>query len=167
MKYRISPLSLIIFCLCGIIAVSTLIFDYAQAQAKKPPKPTVAAPPPTAAKTTSPTDHKVVAYYFHTSYRCWTCKQIEALTKEAIQNNFAQELKTGRLEWQSVNIDEPANQHFVQDYKLYTKSVIIADFQNGKQVRWKNLEKVWECVHNPGVFANYIRMEVSAYLGKR
>jgi hypothetical protein len=161
-KHKITVLSLLVILLGGVVLFSGKILT-AQPQVKNSPN-TSAAPPATAVKTKPPTARKVMAYYFHTNYRCWTCRTIEALTQESIQKNFAQELKSGRLEWRVINIDEPANRHFAQDYKLYTKSVIIADLQNGKQVRWKNLEKVWEYVHDPNAFANYIRDEISAYL---
>ena len=34
--------------------------------------------------------HKVIAYYFHTNTRCSTCMKIEAYSKEAIEQGFAE-----------------------------------------------------------------------------
>jgi len=42
--------------------------------------------------------------------------------------------------------------------------MIISDIVNGKEKQWKNLQKVWELIHNEQAFKEYIRREVSAYL---
>lgn len=107
---------------------------------------------------------KIRVYYFHGRARCPSCFKIETYTKETVQGDFVQALKDGSLEWQVVNVDEPANQHFVKDYQLYTKSVILADIREGKQTRWKNLEKVWELLHDKSAFRAYIQAEINAYL---
>lgn len=109
--------------------------------------------------------HKVIAYYFHGIYRCATCRKIEDLTRQAIKEGFPEDLKQGRLEYRVVNVEQSGNEHFIKDYQLFTKSVIIVDMQGGKQMRWKNLNKVWEYVLNREAFLKYIQGEVKAYLG--
>ncbi|MCX5801849.1 MAG: nitrophenyl compound nitroreductase subunit ArsF family protein [Candidatus Eisenbacteria bacterium] len=110
---------------------------------------------------------KVLAYYFHGTQRCPTCMKLEAYSAEAIQSGFGEALRNGWLEWRVVNTDEPGNEHFVSDYKLYTKSLVIVKMQNGKQVEWKNLEKIWELVGEKDDFIKYVQEEVSAYLGEK
>lgn len=106
---------------------------------------------------------KVIAYYFHGTRRCWTCKKIEELTEETIKFYFQAELEKGVLEFSSVNVDKQQNKHFIEDYKLYTKSVVIAKIVDGKQESWKNLERIWQLVHNEEAFIDYISEEVKAY----
>lgn len=107
----------------------------------------------------------IIAYYFHTTQRCANCYKIETYTGEAIETEFAAELQSGRLIWRMVNTDETANEHFLTDYKLYTKSVVLVDMRDGKQVRWKNLEKVWTHLRDKEKFQKYVRDEVRAWLG--
>ena len=121
----------------------------------------------TATATAAAQDHVVRVYYFHTTQRCASCKKIEALSAEAIREGFERELGDGRLEWQVVNVDDSQNRHFTGDYQLYTKSVIVVDRVNGQQVRWKNLPKVWELLHDEGTFEEYVQREVRAYLEKQ
>jgi len=109
---------------------------------------------------------EVIAYYFHGRARCPSCVKIEAYTKEALERDFDHQLESGRLEWRPISVDEPDNKHYIQDYKLYTKSVIIADLKDGRPIRWKNLEKVWELLYHKDVFLNYISDEVRAYFGE-
>jgi len=107
---------------------------------------------------------KVVTYYFHTTYRCVSCKKIEAYSKEAIESGFADQLENGTLTFQSVNIDEDENKHFIKDYQLYTKSLVICNMDDGKQVEWKNLAKVWELIRDKDAFIKYVQDEINVYL---
>ena len=107
---------------------------------------------------------KVVVYYFHGNMRCMTCRSIEAYTKEAIDTGFSEVLKDDRLEWQVINVEESGNEHFTQDFQLVTRSVVIAEFVDGKRTRWKNLQRVWELVRNKGAFLKYVQDETRAYL---
>jgi len=115
----------------------------------------------------SPRPDRVIVYYFHTTYRCPTCHKIEQYTKEAMESGFSQALRDGRVEFHVLNIDEPANSHFIQDYKLYTKSVVVVSIKDGKQVRWGNLAKIWELVGNQQLFIKYIQDEVNGYLQEK
>jgi len=110
---------------------------------------------------------KVVAYYFHGTTRCATCRKIEAYSHEAVQNGFAEALKAGKLEWRALNVEEPANRHFIKDYQLYTRSVVLASYQGDKQLRWKNLDQVWVLVGDKGQFTRYVQNEVKTFLESR
>ena len=116
------------------------------------------------AKASANLSHRVVAYYFHGNVRCVSCRKIEAYTNEAIDSAFGAALKSGALEWKVVNTDSAQNEHYLQDYQLYTKSVILSDLHNDKQTRWKNLEKVWELLGNQAKFHMYIRDELRMFL---
>jgi len=107
---------------------------------------------------------KVVVYYFHGTARCPTCRKFESYSNEAFQEAFAEELKNGRLEWRVVNVDKLSNKHFVSDYQLYSKSIVIVKIQNGKQIAWKNLNRIWELVRDKETFVKYVQDEVSTYL---
>ncbi len=107
----------------------------------------------------------VVVYYFHGDVRCPTCIKIEALSTEAIQNGFAEDIEAGRLVWQAVNTDQPENTHFIDDYELYTKSLIVVKKTDGEQTAWKNLPEIWELVNDDNAFIQYVDDEVKAYLG--
>jgi len=115
----------------------------------------------------SPLSHKVIAYYFYGNVRCPSCKKIEAYSHEAIQGGFAAPLKDGRLEWRPINVEESGNEHFLKDFQIYTKSLVIVDLIDGKQKQWKNLPKVWELLYDKDGFIKYVRDEINAYLTGR
>ncbi len=110
--------------------------------------------------------HQVIAYYFHTTYRCPTCLKIEEYTRQAIMEAFPAEIKSGSLLWKPVNVEENGNDHYIRDYQLFSKSVIVVDMKNGKQAQWKNLKDIWKLVGSREAFARYIQDEVRSYLGK-
>jgi len=89
---------------------------------------------------------------------------MEKYTNEAIKTNFSQELAQGKLTFTTVNVDEEGNKHFINDYKLYTKHVILSQMEKGKEVRWKNLDQVWVLVRSPEKFKEYIVKETRAFL---
>ena len=64
-----------------------------------------------------------------------------------------------------LNVDEPENKHFIDEYGLYTKSVVLSDLKNGNQAKWKNLDQVWNLIGREDEFKAYIAKEVRAYLG--
>ena len=108
---------------------------------------------------------KVVAYYFHGNVRCITCRTIEAYATEAIETGFPEQVKDGRLEWRVVNVEDPGNGHFIKDFELTTRSVVLVRLAAGKQQDWTNLQRVWELVRGEkGAFLQYIQDETRAYL---
>jgi hypothetical protein len=105
-----------------------------------------------------------IAYYFHTTQRCATCKKIEALSTDSINKSFRNELKSGALVFQAVNIEEPKNKHFVKDFKLLTKSLVITKVKENKTEQFRNLPKVWELVYSPEDFTSYVKSEISSFM---
>jgi hypothetical protein len=110
---------------------------------------------------------KFVAYYFHATFRCPTCRKIEQLSAESINGSFTSELKSGTLEFRRVNVEEPQNRHFVSDFKLYTRSLFIVRYSGDKVEQHKNLTRVWELVQSPQQFRDYVRTEISKFMGGR
>jgi len=106
----------------------------------------------------------VIVTYFLTDIRCPTCHQIEAYTREAVETGFADALREGRLMWRTVNTDREDNKHFIDDYGLTAKAVVLSRRQGGQEVDWKNLDRIWDLVGDKDAFTAYIRDEVAAFL---
>jgi hypothetical protein len=77
---------------------------------------------------------------------------------------FAKELGNGRLEFRPVNIEEPGNKHFIQDYQLVTRSLVLSLMSDGKETKWKNLADVWKLVRDKDKFFQYVKDEVEKFL---
>jgi len=110
--------------------------------------------------------HHLKIFYFHGNVRCPSCKKIEAYTKETITSRYKTEMGSGLIEFSEVNIDKPENERFIEQYRLTTKQIIVSEFENGKEKRWKNLDRVWELLGNKEDFQSYQEMEITAWLNR-
>jgi len=118
----------------------------------------------TPAPETKDVSRKFVAYYFHGDFRCDNCKKIEQYSREAIEKYFADQLKSGELAFKVINMDRPENKHFINDYQLYTSSLVIAECKGTTQVRWKNLAEVWNNLDDQEAFHDYVKTEIQKYM---
>lgn len=106
----------------------------------------------------------VMVYYFHGNFRCQNCYNMEQWTKELMDTCFKEQVGAGRLVFKMFNTDEKENQHFLNDYKLYTKSVVLSLVKDGKEVRYDNLAKIWDCLRSKEKFQEYVKTEIEKYL---
>ena len=107
---------------------------------------------------------KVIAYYFHVTVRCATCRAIESYSREVIEQKFGGDIAKGRLQFKLVNVQPPENRHFIKDYQIFTKSLVLVRFEKGRQVEYKVLNNTWELVGNKQAMQAYVEREVRDYL---
>ncbi len=119
------------------------------------------------AEQTDVSEQLIKVYYLHTTVRCYSCNKIERLTREAVNEAFGKEIARGLIKVEVLNVDDPENKHFIQDYQLFTKSVIVSHVSGSKEQRWKNLQKVWELLGDERAFKAYVQKEVQAYLPEK
>lgn len=67
----------------------------------------------------------VEVYYFHYTRRCATCQAVENVTKEAIESNYAKEIKDGKVVFKSVNLDEKSSEAIAAKYQVGMQSLLI------------------------------------------
>ena len=110
------------------------------------------------------TEEKTIVYYFHGNMRCRTCNKIETYTKEAINTGFAGELADGLLEIRIINIDKSENEHFIKDFQLTNRSVVLVGNEEDKAKKWKNLDRIWLLVRKKEAFQSYISEEIQLFM---
>jgi hypothetical protein len=148
----------VFFGMSALLVVCLLSASLCFAESKASPAPADTLATPAAA------NHKVVVYYLYFTPRCETCLNMEAFSHEAIQSAFASRLADGTVEWHAYDTGKDEYKHFWDEFKLETKSLIMVDVQNGKPVRWKNCEKIWDLAGAKPDFMKYVQDEVKAYL---
>lgn len=109
---------------------------------------------------------RYVAYYFFTNKRCGPCIRIEQWSQEAITQSFKEDIQSGKLQWQALNVEKAENAHYIKDFQLYTKSVIIAEYNADKLVRWNNLKDVWKLYRNEEKYFDYVVRETRSFMEK-
>ena len=102
----------------------------------------------------------MVVYYFHGNRRCRTCNAIEEYSQEVVTPYISNK----RVIWETVNIDDSNNNHFIYDFNLTSSGPVIVEYENGKAKRFHALDKVWQLVRNKEAFAKYINDEVERFI---
>jgi hypothetical protein len=67
----------------------------------------------------------VTVYYFHFSRRCKTCNNVEKVSKEAVEKQFATQLKANEVTFKSVNLDEKEGEAIGAKYKIEGQSLVV------------------------------------------
>lgn len=98
------------------------------------------------------TDDVLTVYYFHGNKRCMTCNKIEQLTKQAVEEKYSGELASGNIVFLPVNVEIPENEHFIKDFELSVRSVVMA-----REGKFEKFDSVWELVNEPEKFQSYIQ----------
>lgn len=108
---------------------------------------------------------QVVMTYFLIGTRCESCRKIEALARATAEDDFADELAAHKLIFRVVDTSEPANGHFLTDYKLTSKTVVISRRVDGRDNDWKDMDRVWELLDDGPAFHAYLGKQVREFLG--
>lgn len=111
-----------------------------------------------------PQSRKVVATYFHGKVRCATCRKVEAYAREAVEQGFGPEIAAGSVEFRAIDVEEPQNRHFIRDYQLMTRSVVVTEEVGGAVTRWIRLDQVWALVGDRTSYLHYVQDAVHGYL---
>ena len=72
------------------------------------------------------TNAAVEVLYFHGNRRCATCIAIEQRTKELLYDEFAEDMAQGKIDFKSINYDEPDGKNLADKYKVAGSSLIIS-----------------------------------------
>jgi hypothetical protein len=113
-------------------------------------------------KATVPTTRPdgVTVINFHGEKRCRTCIGIGNQARKTLDEEFAAEEKAGKVHWEHINYDEPANAHYVKDYQLVSSTVLVTLWKDGREVKWNRLDGVWDHVGDEPKFRAYLAQGV-------
>lgn len=79
----------------------------------------------------------VEVLYFHGAQRCATCMAIEKNTKELLEAAYAEQLKSGKLVFRSVDITK--EEALAERYEVSWSSLILVDYDKSGKERATNL----------------------------
>jgi hypothetical protein len=80
--------------------------------------------------TTAGKSGKVEAYYFHFNARCVTCKTVEAEAKADIEILYPELVKSGKVSFKAVNLDEPSSKAIAEKLGVNGQTLLLV---NGAQ----------------------------------
>jgi cytochrome c-type biogenesis protein len=122
-------------------------------------------------KTTEKTDisippkevEKVEVLYFHPRFRCVSCNNVERFAKEVTKNEFAKEMKDGKLVFKSLEIDDPKNKELVQKLGVTGSSLFVVASGGGKSEH-SEIKSVWLHWNDPEKCKDIITSELKSVL---
>jgi hypothetical protein len=107
---------------------------------------------------------RVIVYCFHGKVRCPTCETIESYAHEAVSEGFADELRTGRLQWRVLEYEDPQNLPLAKQYEVIAPTIVVVRLDGGNPVRWENLSDVLALIGDKAEFLGFVRKNVRVFL---
>lgn len=119
----------------------------------------------TTAKAAEPVKDHVEVIYFHGKQRCATCMAIEKEAKTVVEQQFANEVKNGKVVFRTIDISDPKNESLANKYEVSWSSLYLTSFKNGKETR-QNLTKFGfgNARSKPDVFKRGLAEKINAAL---
>jgi hypothetical protein len=77
---------------------------------------------------------KVEVYYFHATMRCPTCLAVEEQTRKTLEENFAEDQKSGTIKLQVLNLEDKENKELTEKFQIGWSSLILYVPESNKSV---------------------------------
>ena len=108
---------------------------------------------------------KLQVYYFCRTQRCYSCLTIGKYIKETIEDNFADEIQNGTIDFQEINIELSENREVAEKFKASGSSLFINTIRNSQDDISQDTN-VWRLVGNENQFESYLVDKLNFLLGK-
>ncbi|HEX2919878.1 MAG TPA: nitrophenyl compound nitroreductase subunit ArsF family protein [Bacteroidales bacterium] len=135
-----------------ILLVLTLISLSCNSQSSKQP---------TVSGSASDNSDKIEAYYFHFTARCVTCKTIEADTKKNLESLYPEQIRTGLIAFQSLNLDEEPSRVIAKQLGVSGQTLLLV--KGNQKINLTN-EGFMYAVPKPEKFKEIINEKVECLL---
>lgn len=106
---------------------------------------------------------KIVAYYFHFTARCTTCKTIEAKTKENLEMLYPNQIKEGLITFRSINLDDASGNALAEKLGVSGQTLLLV--KGDQKINLTN-EGFMYAVAKPEKFKEIINEKVDGLLIK-
>ena len=127
------------------------------------PSPTT---PPTSNNSTGNTTgsvDRVDVVYFHRTQRCYSCQYAEAGTNYTLETYFADEMASGKLTFQSVDVQDEANADIIEKYGAYGSQLFINTIRDGTD-HIEQITDIWLVVGDNEAFVEVVKTEIEKSL---
>ena len=108
----------------------------------------------------APGADRVDVVYFHRTNRCYSCNYAEAATLYALEAYFQEELDSGKLTFESVNVQDDSNAAIIEKYGAYTSQLFI-NTVTGDSEHIEHVTEIWRFIGDDEGFILSIRTKVT------
>jgi hypothetical protein len=106
---------------------------------------------------------RVDVVYFHRTQRCYTCLYAEEHTRYTLETYFADELASGRVTFQSIDVQDEANADIVNKYGAYTSSLFSNTIKDGSD-HIEQVTDIWLVIGADEAFVEIVKSKVEKSL---
>jgi thiol-disulfide isomerase/thioredoxin len=106
-------------------------------------------------RVTSGPVEKVEVYHFHGNQQCASCIAVGDLAEKTVNENFKDELASGRLVFAHINAQQPENADLAAKYGVTGSSLWIGVYDANGFYKEENV-KVWYLINNPEEYSLYL-----------
>ena len=110
----------------------------------------------------SPAD-KVEVIYFHRTQRCHTCTYAEAEIRYTVDTYFKDELASGKVTLQVLNVEDKENADIVKKYAASYLTLAINTVKGGTD-HIRKVTGIWTVVDNDKAFTEIVKSEIEKSL---
>ncbi|MDD5509778.1 MAG: nitrophenyl compound nitroreductase subunit ArsF family protein [Dehalococcoidales bacterium] len=135
--------------------ISTLINSHSGYAILAPIAPDEPAP----ATGPDPQANRVDLVYFHRTNRCYSCNWAEAATRYTLEAYFQEELDSGKITFESINVQEESNAAIIEKYGAYTSQLFINTvIDNTDHI--EHISEIWQLIGDEEGFTLFMRTKI-------
>lgn len=111
----------------------------------------------------SGTVEKIEIYHFHATRQCNSCKTVGAYAEETVNLFFSEQLKSGKIVFDHINIELPENAELVKKYGVTGASLWIGVYDSQGFHAEQNTD-VWLKINNKDEYLLYLKSVINKKL---
>ena len=123
---------------------------------------TSSATPPPSNNSTGPAD-RVDVVYFHRTQQCYRCRYAEEGTNYTVKTHFADELSSGKLTFQSIDVQDSKNAAVVEKYGAYGSQLFINAVKDGAD-HIEQVTDIWLVIGDDEAFVEVVKNRIEKSL---
>jgi hypothetical protein len=120
------------------------------------------ATPPNSNNSSGSAD-RVDVVYFHRTQRCYSCQYAEAGTNHTLETYFADEMASGKLTFQSVDVQDEANADIIEEYGAYGSQLFINTIKDGTD-HIEQITDIWLVIGDNEAFVEVVKNKIEKSL---
>ncbi len=114
----------------------------------------------------APAKNRIEVIDFHSTHRCMTCNAIEDNTLYALKKYFPNEMKAGKITFESVNVDLKANKEKARKFQASGTSLFLNVIVDGKETIVDLTDIAFRCGRDQDDFSQKLKTRIEAELKK-
>ena len=121
------------------------------------------ATPPASNNSSGPAD-RVDVVYFHRTQRCSTCTYAEEGTLYTLETYFADELASGKVTFQSINVQDEANADIVEKYNNASYLTLCINTVRDGTDHIEAVTDIWLVIGDDEAFVEIVKSKIEKSL---